>query len=515
MESTNAVREPAAPIEHFDVLIVGAGLSGIAAAYHLRTSSPGKRFAILEGRAVVGGTWDLFRYPGVRSDSDMHTLGYAFRPWPSEKTIAEGSLIRDYITDTARATGIDRAIRFETKVVGASWSSAEARWTVDIEAGPEKRHSRLSCAFLFMCTGYYDYSQGYTPEWPDMDRYTGKLIHPQFWDETYDYAGKRVAIIGSGATAVTLAPAMAEKAGHVTIVQRSPSYVVARPAVDGIARRLQARLPSRIAGPIVRWKNILYSIFTFDLARKRPATVAKLIHDAARAYLGPDYEMDPHFKPTYNPWDQRVCLVPDADLFKAIRAGRVEVVTDHIERFTETGLLLKSGRHVEADVIVTATGLKVQLMGGTPVRVDGKLVDFGKTLYYKGMMFSDVPNFASAFGYTNASWTLKCELTAQYVCRLLNYMTKEGFDYCTPRRPQAMAEEPGLDFKSGYVLRAVDVIPKQGTVPPWRNHQNYIADMMALRFGKLVDGKMVFSKIDRSNGAASAHRAGATELQPA
>jgi len=490
-------------LEDLDVLIVGAGLSGIAAAYHLRKSSPAKRFAILESRDVIGGTWDLFRYPGVRSDSDMHTLGYSFRPWPSEKTIADGALIREYIVGTAQATGVDRAIRFGHRVVSAAWSSAEGCWTVSVAIGPDKRLCELTCAFLFMCSGYYDYAEGYTPEWPGMERFGGKLMQPQFWDADFGFAGKRVVIIGSGATAVTLAPAMAAKAEHVTILQRSPTYIVARPAIDPIAKRLQDRLPNWVAGPIVRWKNILYSILTFTLARKRPQRFAKLIIDAARRQLGPNYDVDTHFKPTYNPWDQRVCLVPDGDLFKSIRSGKVDVVTDHIERITESGLLLRSGKELPADVIVTATGLKVQLMGGTQIRVDGEPVDFGKRLIYKGMMYSGVPNLASAFGYTNASWTLKCELTAKYVCRLLNYMTRNGYAYCTPMRPPAMSEKPGLDFTSGYVLRALDVFPKQGTAPPWRNYQNYLADLFALRFGRIADRAMAFTKAShQSTGAA-------------
>ena len=506
--------ESSAPADTLDVLIVGAGLSGVAAAYHLQTSSPDKRFAILEGRERMGGTWDLFRYPGVRSDSDMHTLGYGFRPWPTDKSIVEGSEIRDYINDTAKAIGIERSIRFNHRVVDASWSSAQGRWTVEVEIGPEKRRSFLTCSFLFMCSGYYDYAAGYTPEWLDVDRYEGKLMHPQFWDESYDYAGKRIVIVGSGATAVTLAPALAAKAGHVTMLQRSPSYVAARPAIDKIAKSLQRRLPSALAGPIVRWKNILYTIFMFNYARKKPAEFAKLLRAAARKQLGPDYDIDTHFTPTYNPWDQRLCLIPDADLFRSIRSGKTEVVTDHIERFTKTGLLLRSGKELEADLIVTATGLKVQLMGGMHVRVDGVLVDLGKTLTYKGMMFSGIPNFAQAFGYTNASWTLKCELTAKYVCRLLNHMTKRGYAYCTPKRPPGMSEEPGLDFKSGYVQRALDVLPKQGPASPWRNHQNYAADMMALRFARVADGTMEFSKIDRRHANAHATVVETSELQP-
>ncbi len=514
MQSLNGVLESNDSTEHLDVIIVGAGLSGIAAAYHLSTSLPGKRFAICEGRGVLGGTWDLFRYPGVRSDSDMHTLGYAFRPWPSDKRIVEGELIRDYIADTAKSTGIDRSIRFNHNVARASWSSGEGRWTVEVAIGPEKRRCYLTCAFLFMCSGYYDYAQGYTPEWPEMERFTGKLLSPQFWDASYDYAGKRVVIIGSGATAVTLAPAIAQKAEHVTMLQRSPTYIVGRPAIDEIAQRLQRRLPSWITGPIIRWKNVVYTIFMFNLARKRPEMFAKTIREQVRSHLGPDYDLDTHFKPTYKPWDQRLCLVPDADFFKSIRSGKTEVVTDHVERFPESGLLLKSGKVLQADVIIPATGLKVQLMGGMQVRVDGKPIDFGKTLFYKGMMFSGVPNLALAVGYTNASWTLKCELTAKYVCRLLAYMSNKGYAYCTPERPPSMKEQPGLDFNSGYVLRALDVLPKQGTAPPWRNHQNYLKDMMALRFGKIVDGTLEFTKIDRQQRNYHSTLVETSTLQP-
>lgn len=490
----------AAPTETFDVLVVGAGLSGIAAAHHLRTKSPGKRFAILEGRGAIGGTWDLFRYPGVRSDSDMFTLGYSFRPWPSEKTLADGPSIRDYVRDTARELGIDRSIRFHHKVVRAAWSSQDARWCVDVLVGSDERPVTYACSFLFMCSGYYDYANGYTPRWPGLDSFRGRIVHPQFWPEDLDYANERVVIIGSGATAVTLAPVMSQATAHLTMLQRSPSYVAAIPAIDPVAKRLRARLPDAVSGPLIRWKNILVGMFFFNFARKAPKRFAKMIASFQRRYLGPTYDLDTHFTPTYKPWDQRLCFVPDADLFASIKAGKVEIVTDEIERFTETGLRLRSGREIAADIVVTATGLTVQLMGGAAIEVDGRTIDLGKTLAYKGMMYGGVPNLASAFGYTNASWTLKCELTAAYVCRLLNYMDAKGYVSCTPRRDPTMREAPALDLTSGYVLRGSAVLPKQGTRAPWRTYQNYLADMMALRFGTVADGTMRFARASATVG---------------
>lgn len=476
------------------MLIVGAGLSGIAAGYHLQTGCPAKTYAILESRATVGGTWDLFRYPGVRSDSDMYTLGYGFRPWASDKTIVEGPAILDYIRDTAREFGIDGKIRFGIRVTSASWSSRDALWTLEAEAGTEKTPVRYTCGFLYNCTGYYDYAAGYTPEWLDMETFAGRIVHPQHWPEDLDYAGRHVIIIGSGATAVTLAPEMAKTAAHVTVLQRSPTYIVARPAIDAIAKAVRKRLPGRFGGTLMRWKNVLLGMYFYNLARKRPARVKDGIIALVRQELGPDYDVATHFTPTYNPWDQRLCLVPDADLFAAIRAGSVSIVTDQIERFTESGLRLCSGRKLEADIIVTATGLTMRLMGGIALTVDGVPVDLGKTLSYKGMMFSDVPNLASAFGYTNASWTLKCELTAQYVCRILNYMSARGYVSCTPRRDPAIGEEPSLGLSSGYVKRAEAFLPKQGSRKPWKLYQNYLLDMAALRFGRVANPSMEFEK---------------------
>ena len=393
-------------MEHFDVLIVGAGLSGVGAAAHLSMECPGKSFAILEGRAAMGGTWDLFRYPGVRSDSDMYTLGYRFRPWSDPKAIADGPAILKYIRETAAEFKIDEKIRYNHRVRRAAWSSDEARWTIEAESGPDKSIVRMTCGFLYLCTGYYDYENGYTPEWAGMDRFRGRIVHPQKWTEDIDYTGRRVVVIGSGATAVTLVPAMAERAAHVTMLQRSPTYVVSRPAEDKIANRLRSLLPARAAYAVTRWKNVLLGMFFYKLARSRPAIMKRLIAKGVKKELGEQFDIK-HFTPSYNPWDQRLCLVPDSDLFRAIREGRASVVTDQIESFTETGLQLKSGERLDADIIVTATGLVLTLMAGLRLVVDGAPVDMSKTMAYKGMMYSDVPNAASAFGYTNDSWTLK------------------------------------------------------------------------------------------------------------
>ncbi|HEY0427027.1 MAG TPA: NAD(P)/FAD-dependent oxidoreductase [Pyrinomonadaceae bacterium] len=479
-------------MEHFDVLIVGAGLSGIGAAAHLRMECPGKSFAILEGRAAMGGTWDLFCYPGIRSDSDMYTLGYRFRPWTDPKAIADGPAILNYIRETAGEFGLAEKIRYNHRVQQASWSSNEARWTVEAEAGPDKSIVRYTCGFLYLCTGYYDYENGYTPEWPGTNRFRGRILHPQKWDKELDYTGKRVVVIGSGATAVTLVPAMAERAGHVTMLQRSPTYIVSRPAEDKLANWLRRRLPARAAYALTRWKNVLLGMFFYKLARSRPAVMKRLITKGVRQQLGEDYDLK-HFTPPYNPWDQRLCLVPDSDLFCAIREGKASVVTDHIESFTETGIHLKSGEHLDADIIVTATGLVLKLMAGLQLVVDGEPVDMSKTLAYKGMMYSDVPNLASALGYTNASWTLKCDLTAEYVCRLLKYMDSNGYDQCAPRiNDPSVVSEPVLDFNSGYVQRALDTLPKQGSKTPWRLHQNYVKDLSMLRYGRVEDGTMEF-----------------------
>jgi cation diffusion facilitator CzcD-associated flavoprotein CzcO len=477
--------------ENVDVLIVGAGISGIDAAYHLQTRCPGKSYAVIEARERIGGTWDLFRYPGIRSDSDMYTLGFPFRPWTGDKSIADGGEIRDYVEATAREFGIYEHIRFRQRAVRASWSSTEARWTVDVESDGGLR--RYVCAFLFLGSGYYDYDAGYRPQWPGETGYEGRIVHPQHWPDDLDHKGKRIVVIGSGATAVTLVPALAETAAHVTMLQRSPSYVVARPSRDGLARWLQRRLPAKAAASTVRWKNVLLGMFFFSHARKRPERVKAAILKLTTEALAPGYDVARHFTPRYNVWDQRLCLVPDGDLFAAINAGRVSVVTDRIERFTETGIALESGEVLEADLIVTATGLAVRLLGGIALIVDGARVDVADRLSYKGMMLNDVPNLALAFGYTNASWTLKCDLTSRYACRLINHMERHGLSFCVPRiGAEGVSREPMLDFSSGYVARASGSLPGQGPRPPWRVHQNYLKDLAALGLGTVTDGVMEF-----------------------
>jgi monooxygenase len=486
-------------IEHFNVLIVGAGLSGVGAAARLKMECPAKSFAILEGRAAMGGTWDLFRYPGIRSDSDMYTLGYRFRPWNDPKAIADGPAILKYIKETAEEFEIGKTIRYNHRVVNAFWSSEDACWTVEAATGNDGSSVRYTCKFLYLCTGYYDYEAGYTPEWPGMDRFQGRIAHPQKWTDDIDYAGKEVIVIGSGATAVTLVPALAEKAAHVTMLQRSPTYIVSRPAQDNIANRLRSILPAGAAYMLSRWKNVLLGMFFYSLARKRPAAMKRLIAKGVRKELGEEFDLK-HFSPDYNPWDQRLCLVPDSDLFRALREGKASIVTDRIESFTETGVQVKSGAHLNADIIVTATGLVLKLMAGLQLTVDGSPVDLSETLAYKGMMYSDVPNLASAFGYTNASWTLKCDLTAEYVCRLLKYMDRHKYAVCAPRiTDPSVKREPVIDFTSTYVQRAMDSLPSQGSKTPWRLHQNYIKDLSMLRYGRLNDGTMEFKTARRTS----------------
>ena len=490
-------------MEHFDVLVVGAGLSGIGAGYHLQANSPRKTYAILEGRDAIGGTWDLFRYPGIRSDSDMYTLGYSFKPWREAKAIADGPRILNYVRETAETYGIDKHIRYGHQVKRASWSSEDAVWKVEAEVGPDKTPVSLTCGFLFMCSGYYDYAGGYQPDFPGMASFKGPFIHPQHWPKDLDYKGKKVVVIGSGATAVTLVPAMAGDAAHVTMLQRSPTYVVSRPAEDAMANKLRQTLPAMLAYHIIRWRNVLGGMYFFNLARKKPEQVKKAIIDMVRQEMGPDYDVDTHFTPRYNPWDQRLCLVPDADLFDAIKAGKAEVVTDQIETITKRGIKLASGRTLDADIIVSATGLKMQLLSGVDFVVDGKRTDLAKSMSYKGMMYSDVPNLASSFGYTNASWTLKCDLTCEYVCRMLNYMDKRGIAYGVPRKTDpTLTEEPWLDFSSGYVQRALDQLPRQGSKRPWKLYQNYALDLMTLRFGAVDDGSMEFHR--KTAGAKAA-----------
>ncbi|AEG94881.1 flavin-containing monooxygenase [Ramlibacter tataouinensis] len=485
---------PAEPV-FFDVVVVGAGLSGIAAGYHLQARCPGLRYAILEAREAIGGTWDLFRYPGVRSDSDMYTLGYSFRPWPSDASFACGPDIREYVAGTAREHGIDRHIRFGQRVTAASWDSAQARWTVSTTS-PSGQEARFECRFLFFCSGYYDYERGHEPQWAGTADFRGRIVHPQHWPQALDVSGRRVVVVGSGATAVTLVPELATAAGHVTMLQRSPSYIAALPARDRIGAAWRRWLPAGAAHRLIRWKNIALSMALFQFARRRPEATARWLLRSAASLLGPGFDVERHLKPAYKPWDQRLCIAPDGDLFRAVRSGKASIVTDRIERFTERGILLASGQALEADIVVAATGLKLKLLGGARLTVDGRPVDLAQTVSYRGLMYGGIPNLATAMGYTNASWTLKCELIARYVCRLLNHMQARGWDICVPSAdgPAAMATRPAIDLSSGYVQRAADLLPRQGERRPWRIHQNYLQDLLSLRFSPLRDGAMRFAR---------------------
>ncbi|MBM0239499.1 NAD(P)/FAD-dependent oxidoreductase [Micromonospora sp. ATA32] len=480
--------------EHVDVLIVGAGLSGIGAACHLRRNCPDKTYAVLEARDAIGGTWDLFRYPGIRSDSDMFTLGYSFKPWTDPKAIADGDAIRGYVRETAQEYGVEEHIRFRHRVARAEWDSGQARWTVHAHREDTAETVVLTCSFLFVCAGYYRYDEGYTPQFPGVDRYAGQLVHPQHWPDDLDHTGKRVVVIGSGATAVTLVPAMAERAAHVTMLQRSPTYVIALPSRDVIADALRRWLPAKAAYPVVRWKNVLLGTVNFQLSRRTPNVVKKLLRRAAKGRLPVGYDIDRHFSPRYNPWDQRLCVVPDGDLFTAVTDGRASVVTDQIDTFTERGVRLASGEELPADVVVTATGLNLLAFGGMELSVDGTAVDVAQTVAYKGMMLSGVPNLAMTIGYTNASWTLKADLVATYACRLLRHLDRTGQQIVTPLAPASGTLEPLIDLTSGYVLRSVDALPKQGARAPWRLYQNYARDVVLMRHGRLTDEGVRFSR---------------------
>lgn len=478
---------------HIDVLIVGAGLSGIGAAWWLQKECPGKTYAILEQREAIGGTWDLFRYPGIRSDSDMYTLGYAFRPWTEAKAIADGPSILKYVRDTAREAGIDKRIRFGHKVLAASWDSATACWTVTAET--EGRRLTVSASFLMMCSGYYRYDSGYAPTFAGQDKFKGRIVHPQKWTEDVDHAGKEVIVIGSGATAVTLVPEMAKTAKHVTMLQRSPTYIVSRPAEDKMANWLRTWMPSKWAYSLTRWRNVLMTMYIYDRSRKHPAKVAEFITGQAQKAIGPDFDVKTHLTPNYNPWDQRMCLIPDGDMFASLKAGTSSIVTDQIETFTEAGIKLKSGKELPADLIVTATGLDLLFLGGMQVSVDGAAIDMPKQLTYKGMMYSGVPNLVSVFGYTNASWTLKADLTCEYACRLINWMDTHGVQAATPTNTDPkVTEVPWFDLTSGYVQRTADRFPKQGSKLPWKVNQNYLRDIKLLRKSKLDDSVIKFSK---------------------
>lgn len=482
--------------DHFDVIIVGAGVSGIGAAYHLQDKCPGKTYAILEGRDAIGGTWDLFRYPGIRSDSDMHTFGYNFKPWLSDKAIADGPSIRDYVNETADENGIREHIRFHSLVKSASWSSEDSTWTVEVENAETGARSSFTCNLLSMCSGYYSYEEGFTPEFKGRERFDGEIVHPQKWPEDLVYTGKRVVIIGSGATAMTLVPSMSDKAAHVTMVQRRQTYVVSRPAEDTIANNLRKFLPEKTAYALTRWKNVARQQFFYNRTRTQPAKVKEAILDLARKELPEGYVED-HFTPDYNPWDERLCLIPDSDLFNAINDGKASVITNTIEGFTEAGVELTGGEVIPADIIVTATGLNMIQLGGVPFSVDGARVNFADCWTYKGMMYSDVPNLVTTFGYINASWTLRADLTSEYVCRVINHMDETGTAQVTPR---LRAEDQGMtrrewidDFSPNYMKRAMHMFPKQGDNEPWVNPQNYTNDKKMIRHGAIEDGALIFS----------------------
>jgi monooxygenase len=484
-------------MEHFDVVIVGAGLSGIGAARQLQDKCPDKRFTIIEGRDTIGGTWDLFRYPGIRSDSDMYTMGYDTKPWLDPKAIADGPSILSYVQEAAAERGLNEHIRFGHKFTAAAWSSSDSRWTLQLLRGEGVEPVQISCNVLFVCSGYYNYAHGYLPEFTGSDEFKGQTVHPQHWPEDLDYAGKRVVIIGSGATAMTLVPAMAKTAAKVTMLQRSPTYVVSMPAEDPIAGVLRKMLPEKLAYRLIRWKNVQMQRFMYARTRSKPESVKRHLLGLVRKQLGPDYDIEKHFTPSYNPWDQRLCLVPDADLFKAIKAGRADVVTDEIEHFTSTGIALKSGQTLEADIIVTATGLDLKVLGGAQYTVDGEAVNFPDTHSYKGMMFSGVPNLIYTIGYINASWTLRSELVAEYVCRLVNRMTELRVSQCTPRL-RAVDETMGMnpmiaDFSPGYLRRGLHLFPQQGDRDPWRNTQNYALDKKTIRNQPIDDDVLEFA----------------------
>jgi monooxygenase len=479
--------------EHVDVLVVGAGLSGIGAGYRLQTECPDRSFLILEARDAIGGTWDLFRYPGVRSDSDMFTLGYPFRPWRDPKAIADGSKILAYIRDTAAQYGIDQKIRYGHRVAGAAWSTADARWTLTTTEGAE-----FTCSFLYVCTGYYRYSSGYEVDFPGLDDYAGEVVHPQHWPADLDYADKRVVVVGSGATAVTLVPAMAESAEHVTMLQRSPSYMIALPVQEGATNRLRKIMSENRASRVVRGRNVALTWALYQASRRWPERMARFIQEGVAKQLPPDVPVDPHFVPRYQPWDQRLCVVPDGDFFAAMRSGRASVATGTIQTFTEKGVRLTDGTELPADIVVTATGLTMVAYGEIAMTVDGRVIESGKLHVYKNMMFDGVPNFAWCVGYTNASWTLRADLTSRYVCRLLNYMTRHRIDVATPELPEserrAALDEPLMNLTSGYVQRAAGLLPRQGLRRPWRVRNNYLTDLPTMRLGRIDDGAMRFTR---------------------
>ena len=486
---------------HFDVLIVGAGISGVGAAYHLQTHCPEKTYAIIEARQAVGGTWDLFRYPGIRSDSDMYTFGFKFKPWVSPKAISPGADIRHYLNEAATENGIDQHIQFGQKVIAAAWDTETALWTLQLKNLQNGDIHAVTCGFFFSCGGYFNYEQGYSPEFKGRDEFEGQIIHPQHWPEDLDYAGKKVVVIGSGATAVTLVPTLAKTAASVTMLQRSPTYIASRPEQDTLANSFRRYLPTKWAYRLSRWKQILLHLYIYSFCKRHPERAKRLIIKGVKEQLGDDYDVAKHFTPSYNPWDQRICLVPDGDLFAAINSGVADVVTDHIDAFTSSGIRLQSGDELSADIIVTATGLNVEIFSGMELSVDGRVINPAETYCYKGMMLSGLPNLAFSMGYTNASWTLKSDLVAEYVCRLLNHMDAKGESFCTPMVPEeGVEEEPFMDFTSGYVTRALASLPKQGVSKPWKLYQNYIKDRLSLGRGAFEDDCMKFGRVGSAGG---------------
>ncbi|WP_328400234.1 flavin-containing monooxygenase [Nocardia sp. NBC_00403] len=484
--------------EHVDVLIVGAGLSGIGAAHHLQRAFPRRTYTVLESRDAIGGTWDLFRYPGIRSDSDMYTLGYRFRPWLGEQAIADGDDILHYVRDTAAEAGIDRHIRFGHRAVRAEWSSTDNHWTVQAERTGTREIVTFTAGFLMCCSGYYRYDEAYTPDFAGVERFAGPVVHPQHWPDTLDVAGKRIVLIGSGATAVTLAPALTAQGAHVTMLQRSPSYILSAPARDDLAVRVRKYLPARAAYAVARGKNIALSTAIYQLCQRYPKAMRKRIRGWQQRWLPPGYDIDTHFTPSYNPWDQRLCLAPNGDFFRAIRKGELDVVTDRVDTFTETGLTLASGATLDADIVITATGLNLLAFGGMDLVVDGRPLTLSDHMAYKAMMLSDVPNFAYIIGYTNASWTLKADLVCEYVVRLLRHMDTRGYTRCTPVRDPSVGAAPlFVNFNPGYVQRAASQFPIQGTRAPWRLRMNYLRDVVALRHGKITDSAMSFARAQR------------------
>ena len=481
---------------HFNVIVVGAGISGIGAGYYLQKKCPNKSFVILEGRDNIGGTWDLFRYPGIRSDSDMNTMGFRFKPWMGVKSIADGPSILSYLHETVKENDLNKKIHFNQWVNEASWSSRDSQWTVQVENKKTQELQDFTCDFLFLCGGYYNYEEGYTPHFAGRENFLGQIIHPQKWPINLDYKNKKVVVIGSGATAVTIIPTMAEEAAHVTMLQRSPTYFLSAPDEDPVGNFLRKFISSKLTYKLVRWKNIRFQWWFFQKCRKFPKKVKEFLIKQVREELGPNYDIETHFTPKYNPWEQRMCLVPNGDFFNAINAGKASVITDHIDRFTKKGIKLKSGGEVEADLIVTATGLNLEVCNGIKLEVDNNEVDISKTMTYKGMMFSDVPNLVATFGYTNASWTLRADLTSEYVCRLLNFMDKKGYANCCPRTAEHVEPDGDwLDFTSGYVKRSMHKFPKQGSRDPWRNTQNFPKDVLAIRWGNIDNKELKFTAL--------------------